>query len=118
MNQTHKKSKIFLQKQTHKKTQNLYLTSTKTPRPYYLIFSDATQLHDKSELQLKTLHSEFSLLAQSFVANNPNPSLSNPNLFFYDIEFKESQQSFALFGVNALLHIRLVAPHQSPMQSE
>ncbi|XP_030973163.1 probable dolichyl-diphosphooligosaccharide--protein glycosyltransferase subunit 3B [Quercus lobata] len=96
-----------------------YLTSTKTPRPYYLlIFFDATQLHDKSELQLKTLHSEFSLLAQSFVTNNPNPSPSSPNLFFCDIEFKESQQSFALFGVNALPHIRLVAPHQSPKQSE
>ncbi|KAL0012413.1 hypothetical protein SO802_007521 [Lithocarpus litseifolius] len=96
-----------------------YLTSAKTPRPYYLlIFFDATQLHDKSELQLKTLHSEFSLLAQSFVTNNPDPSPSNPNLFFCDIEFKESQQSFGLFGVNALPHIRLVAPHQSPKQSE
>ncbi|KAK7840080.1 putative dolichyl-diphosphooligosaccharide--protein glycosyltransferase subunit 3b [Quercus suber] len=27
-------------------------------------------------------------------------------------------QSFALFGVNVLPHIRLVAPHQSPKQSE
>ncbi|KAK9994618.1 hypothetical protein SO802_024321 [Lithocarpus litseifolius] len=61
---------------------------------------------------------EFSLLAQSFIANNPNPSPSTPNLFFYYIEFRKYQQSFALFGVNALPHILLVASHQSPKQSE
>uniref|UniRef100_A0A2N9ITD0 Dolichyl-diphosphooligosaccharide--protein glycosyltransferase subunit 3B n=1 Tax=Fagus sylvatica TaxID=28930 RepID=A0A2N9ITD0_FAGSY len=95
-----------------------FLTSTKTPRPYWLlIFFDATQLHDKSELQLKTLHSEFSLLANSFITNNNNNN-PNPKLFFCDIEFKESQSSFALFGVNALPHIRLVAPHQSPKESD
>lgn len=96
-----------------------YLTSTETPRPYWLVvFFDATQLHDKSELQLKTLHSEFSLLAKSFVTNNQDPdSPSNSKLFFCDIEFKESQPSFSLFGVNALPHIRLIAPHQSPKES-
>jgi oligosaccharyltransferase complex subunit gamma len=92
-----------------------FLTSTKTPRPYWLlIFFDATQLHDKSKLQLKTLHTEFSLHANSFITNN-NP---NPKLFFCDIEFKGSQSSVALFNVNALPHIRLVAPHQSPKESD
>ena len=86
----------------------------KTPRPnYFLIFFDATQLYDKSELQPKSLHFKFSLLALSFISNNPNP-----NLFFWGIEFKESQQSFALFGINALPFIRLATLHQSSKESD
>ncbi|PQQ16007.1 putative dolichyl-diphosphooligosaccharide--protein glycosyltransferase subunit 3B [Prunus yedoensis var. nudiflora] len=39
-----------------------FLTSVKTPRPYWvLIFFDAAKLHDKHELHLKELRSEFSL---------------------------------------------------------
>ncbi|KAF5474743.1 hypothetical protein F2P56_006614 [Juglans regia] len=96
-----------------------FLTSVKTPRPYWLvIFFDATQLHDKTELHLKTLHSEFALLANSFITNNQDPeSPSHAKLFFCDLEFKESQSSFGLFGVNALPHIRLIAPHQNPKES-
>jgi oligosaccharyltransferase complex subunit gamma len=87
-----------------------YLTSVKTPRPYsLLIFFDAHQLHDKSELRLTELHKEFSIVASSFTTNNANQS-SLSKLFFCDIEFKESQLTFSQFGVNALPHIRLVGP--------
>ncbi|KAL7244124.1 hypothetical protein ACSBR1_016373 [Camellia fascicularis] len=83
------------------------LQPTTTPRPFsLLIFFDASQLHDKHELHLKSLRSEFSLVSSSFISNN-NPS-SQSKLFFCDIEFKESQSSFAQFGVNSLPHIRLI----------
>lgn len=96
-----------------------FITSAKTPRPYWVVvFFDATQLHDKSELQLKTLRNEFTLLANSFITNNQDSdSGSYGKLFFCDIEFKESQSSFHLFGVNALPHIRLIAPNQTPKES-
>ncbi|KAJ6376989.1 hypothetical protein OIU76_026028 [Salix suchowensis] len=78
-----------------------FLTSTKTPRPYsLLIFFDAKHLHSKTELHLQDLHTEFSLLSSSFISNNDASSASS--LFFCDIEFKESQNSFSLFGVNSL----------------
>ncbi|XAR53770.1 hypothetical protein NMG60_11022451 [Bertholletia excelsa] len=88
-----------------------FLTSAKPPRPYsLLIFFDAVQLHDKSELQLKSLRSEFALVSSSFMANNAEDESSLSKLFFCDIEFRESQNSFALFGINALPHIRFVPP--------
>ncbi|KAI8000037.1 putative dolichyl-diphosphooligosaccharide--protein glycosyltransferase subunit 3B [Camellia lanceoleosa] len=95
------------------------LLSSKPPRPFsLLIFFDALQLHDKSELQLKSLRSEFALLSSSFISNNaPNPS-SKSNLFFCDLEFKDSQSSFALFGVNALPHIRLVPNSASDIKRD
>ncbi|XP_021637409.1 probable dolichyl-diphosphooligosaccharide--protein glycosyltransferase subunit 3B [Hevea brasiliensis] len=102
-------------------TLSRFLTSTKTPRPYsLLIFFDAKQLHDKHELHLQELHGEFSLVASSFILNNPdNSSTSYGKLFFCDIEFKESQSSFSLFGVNSLPHIRLVGPNvRNPKESE
>ncbi|XP_034697658.1 probable dolichyl-diphosphooligosaccharide--protein glycosyltransferase subunit 3B [Vitis riparia] len=87
-----------------------FLTSTTTPRPYsILIFFDATQLHEKPELNLQGLRSEFGLLASSFISNNKD-SPSASKLFFCDIEFKESQSSFAQFGITSLPHIRLVGP--------
>ncbi|KAF7811136.1 putative dolichyl-diphosphooligosaccharide--protein glycosyltransferase subunit 3B [Senna tora] len=97
-----------------------FLTSVKTPRPYWIvIFFDALQLHEKSELRLKELRNEFAIVASSYIANNADPSSpSHGKLFFCDIEFKESQSSFALFGVNALPHIRLIAPHQNPKDSD
>ncbi|KAK4284412.1 hypothetical protein QN277_001250 [Acacia crassicarpa] len=97
-----------------------YLTSVKTPRPYWIvIFFDALQLHEKSELRLKELRTEFALVASSYIANSKDPSSpSHGKLFFCDVEFKESQSSFALFGVNALPHIRLIAPHQGPKESD
>ncbi|KDP20788.1 hypothetical protein JCGZ_21259 [Jatropha curcas] len=102
-------------------TVSRFLTSTKTPRPYsLLIFFDAKQLHDKPELHLEDLHREFSLLASSFIANNPEKSsTSYGKLFFCHIEFKESQSSFSLFGVNSLPHIRLVGPNvKNPKESD
>ncbi|GMH05337.1 hypothetical protein Nepgr_007177 [Nepenthes gracilis] len=76
----------------------------------FLIFFDAVQLHDKAELQLPTLKSEYSLVAASFIANNKDTP-HHSEVFFFDIEFKESQHSFSLFGVSALPHIRLVDPN-------
>ncbi|KAK9267762.1 hypothetical protein L1049_010196 [Liquidambar formosana] len=85
-----------------------FLSSAKPPRSYsLLIFFDAVQLHEKSELHLQDLRSEFTLLASSFIANNRD-SPSSSKLFFCDLEFKESQSSFGQFGVNSLPHIRLV----------
>ncbi|GLU23267.1 hypothetical protein SLE2022_392890 [Rubroshorea leprosula] len=87
------------------RTVSKFLTSTTVPRPYSLLmFFDATQLHDKTELHLKELRHEFGLLASSFIENNNRST----KLFFCDIEFRESQSSFHLFGVNSLPHIRLV----------
>ncbi|PKI37949.1 hypothetical protein CRG98_041662 [Punica granatum] len=89
-----------------------FLTSQKTPRPYsILIFFDAEQLHDKPELHLTALKKEFALLSSSFIANNQDNPIARSKLFFCEIEFKQSQSSFALFGVNSLPHIRLVGPH-------
>ncbi|XP_021887404.1 probable dolichyl-diphosphooligosaccharide--protein glycosyltransferase subunit 3B [Carica papaya] len=97
-----------------------FLISTKTPRSYsLLVFFDAVQLHDKSELHLQDLRREFGILASSFVVNNANgSSLSHGKLFFCDIEFKESQSSFALFGVNSLPHVRLVGPTAANLKDE
>ncbi|PHU19193.1 putative dolichyl-diphosphooligosaccharide--protein glycosyltransferase subunit 3A [Capsicum chinense] len=82
------------------------ILSLDTPRPFsFLIFFDAKQLHSKPELSLPTLKSEFSLLSSSFLTNNPEV---NNNFFFFTIEFSESQNSFALFGVNSLPHLRLI----------
>ncbi|GAB4826637.1 Probable dolichyl-diphosphooligosaccharide--protein glycosyltransferase subunit 3B, partial [Ancistrocladus abbreviatus] len=50
-----------------------------------------------------------SIVASSFITNNRETPLHS-KLFFFDIEFKESQHSFALFGINSLPHIRLVNP--------
>ncbi|KAG9447842.1 hypothetical protein H6P81_013970 [Aristolochia fimbriata] len=83
---------------------------TSQPRSYsVIIFFDAVQLRDKPDLHLTELRSEFELVASSFIANNRDlPSASK--VFFCDIEFKESQSSFALFGVNSLPHVRHVGP--------
>ncbi|GAB4830936.1 Probable dolichyl-diphosphooligosaccharide--protein glycosyltransferase subunit 3B [Ancistrocladus abbreviatus] len=75
----------------------------------FIIFFDAVHLHDNSELRLSTLKSEFSIAASSFITNNKDTPLVS-KLFFFDIEFKESQHSFSLFGVSSLPHIRLVNP--------
>ncbi|KAL6992729.1 putative dolichyl-diphosphooligosaccharide--protein glycosyltransferase subunit 3B [Sarracenia purpurea var. burkii] len=88
---------------------NRFLTSTNPPRPFsLLIFFDAVNLHSKPELQLKSLRSEFALLASSFISNNADNPSSRSKLFFCDLEFRDSQSSFALFGVNSLPHIRFV----------
>ncbi|XP_047338744.1 probable dolichyl-diphosphooligosaccharide--protein glycosyltransferase subunit 3B [Impatiens glandulifera] len=85
--------------------------SSKTPRSYSLIiFFDALQLHDKAELHLKSLLKEFDLLSSSFIENNKDNPSSRSKLFFCTIEFKESQSTFAKFGVNSLPHIRIVPP--------
>ncbi|XP_021295187.1 probable dolichyl-diphosphooligosaccharide--protein glycosyltransferase subunit 3B [Herrania umbratica] len=98
------------------RTVSKFLTSPKTPRPYsFIIFFDATQLHDKSELHLRELRNEFALVASSFITNNNS---SNTKLFFCDIEFRESQSSFHLFGVNSLPHIRLVGPTAKSLKDD
>lgn len=92
------------------------ILSLPTPRPFHaLIFFDAQQLHSKAELALPTLKSEFSLVSASFQSNNPN---WKSELFFFDIEFQESQASFNLFGVNSLPHIRLIPPAASDLKKD
>nr|XP_043623986.1 probable dolichyl-diphosphooligosaccharide--protein glycosyltransferase subunit 3B [Erigeron canadensis] len=94
------------------------IISTK-PRSFSLIlFFDAIQLHDKSELHLKSLKSEFNLLSNSFTLNNQDSPATLSKLFFADIEFGESQSSFAQFGVNALPHIRLLPPNAVSLKSD
>ncbi|KAL5978389.1 putative dolichyl-diphosphooligosaccharide--protein glycosyltransferase subunit 3B [Asimina triloba] len=88
-----------------------FLASTPTPRPYsILIFFDAAHLHSNPDLHLQSLRREFAVVASSFISNNRD-SPSHSKLFFCDMEFKESQSSFSLFGVNSLPHIRLVGPN-------
>ncbi|XP_076914706.1 putative dolichyl-diphosphooligosaccharide--protein glycosyltransferase subunit 3B [Bidens hawaiensis] len=94
------------------------IISTK-PRSFNLIiFFDALQLHDKSELHLKSLKSEFFPLSKSFTTNNQHSQSTHSRLFFCDIEFGESQPSFAQFGVNALPHIRLLPPEANNLSSD
>ncbi|KAL3820675.1 hypothetical protein ACJIZ3_006580 [Penstemon smallii] len=95
------------------------ILSLPTPRPFhFLIFFDAKQLHSKPELSLPTLKSEFSLVSSSFHSNNYNPNQQQSALFFFEIEFQESQSSFALFGVNSLPHIRLIPPSATDLKSD
>ncbi|KAM1139165.1 hypothetical protein ACFX2I_036871 [Malus domestica] len=97
-----------------------FLTAVKPPRPYWvLIFFDSAKLHDKSELHLKELRKEFAVVATSFIENNQDPSSpSHAKLFFCDIEFEDSQHSFAQFGVNSLPHIRLIGPTHGLKESQ
>ncbi|XAR69595.1 hypothetical protein NMG60_11001248 [Bertholletia excelsa] len=78
------------------------------PYPFSLIiFFDALHLHSQPQLQLKQLLSEFALVSSSFLRNNKSPQ--NPsNLFFCYLEYKQSQSSFAQFGINSLPHILLI----------
>ncbi|CAM8985484.1 unnamed protein product [Rhodiola kirilowii] len=93
-----------------------YITSAKPPRSFsLLLFFDAVQLHDKSELRLKELRNEFGLLASSYILNNKD-SDGEGKIFFCDLEFKESQASFGLFEVNALPHIRLIGSDDSSLK--
>ncbi|KAL8462722.1 hypothetical protein ACS0TY_033661 [Phlomoides rotata] len=92
------------------------ILSLPSPRPFHsLVFFDAQQLHSKPELSLPTLKSEFSLVSSSFQSNNPNKQFQ---LFFFVLEFQESQASFALFGVNSLPHIRLIPPTASDVKTD
>lgn len=94
------------------------IMSVSAPRPFsILIFFDAQQLHSKAELSLPALKTEFSLLASSFLANNPD-SKFNSKLFFFDIEFQESQHTFSQFGVNSLPHIRIVPPSATDLKKD
>ncbi|XP_075476501.1 putative dolichyl-diphosphooligosaccharide--protein glycosyltransferase subunit 3B [Primulina tabacum] len=86
-----------------------------TPRPFhFLIFFDAKQLHSKPELSLPTLKNEFSLVSSTFQSNKPNQK----SLFFFEIEFGESQVSFAQFGIKSLPHIRLVPPSAADLKAD
>ncbi|XP_073308106.1 probable dolichyl-diphosphooligosaccharide--protein glycosyltransferase subunit 3B [Primulina huaijiensis] len=86
-----------------------------TPRPFhFLIFFDAKQLHSKPELSLPTLKNEFSLVSSTFQSNKPNQK----SLFFFEIEFGESQASFAQFGIKSLPHIRLVPPSAADLKAD
>ncbi|XP_042505456.1 probable dolichyl-diphosphooligosaccharide--protein glycosyltransferase subunit 3B [Macadamia integrifolia] len=86
-----------------------FVTSAKSRSYSLIIFFDAVHLHDKSELHLQELRAEFDLVASAFINNNKDTP-AHSKVFFCDIEFKESQSSFALFGVNTLPHVRYVGP--------
>ncbi|KAK4439310.1 putative dolichyl-diphosphooligosaccharide--protein glycosyltransferase subunitB [Sesamum alatum] len=94
----------------------LRILSVPTPRPFhFLIFFDARQLHSKPELALSTLRSEFSIVSSSFLFNNPD---KKSHLFFFDMEFNESQDSFSRFGINALPHIRIIPPSAIDLKND
>ncbi|XP_043707145.1 probable dolichyl-diphosphooligosaccharide--protein glycosyltransferase subunit 3B [Telopea speciosissima] len=86
-----------------------FVTSAKSRSYSLVIFFDAAHLHDKHELHLQEIRAEFDLVASAFIKNNMDTP-AHSKLFFCDIEFKESQSSFALFAVNTLPHIRHVGP--------
>lgn len=76
------------------------------PRPYALIvFFDALHLRDNADLRLPDLRREFGLLASTYIRHNQGTGAAS-KVFFADVEFKQSQRSFALFGVNSLPHIK------------
>ncbi|MQM18934.1 hypothetical protein Taro_051932 [Colocasia esculenta] len=88
-----------------------FLASATSPRPYSLVvFFDAAQLRSKPELHLPQLLSEFGLVSAAFATHHSSDPASLSRVFFCDIEFGESQQSFALFGVSSLPHVRHVGP--------
>lgn len=85
-------------------------------RPYSLVvFFDALQLRDKTELKLEELRKEFGLAASAFVTHNKGTPAGS-KVFFVELEFKQSPLSFSLFGVNALPSIRLVPPGKSGLK--
>ncbi|XP_024371518.1 probable dolichyl-diphosphooligosaccharide--protein glycosyltransferase subunit 3B [Physcomitrium patens] len=86
-----------------------FMATTK-PRPYSLIlFFDASQLHANTELKLVELRKEFGLVATAYAKHNEGTD-ADAKVFFCDLEFKKMQGVFQLFGVQALPHIRSVAP--------
>ncbi|KAK9714955.1 hypothetical protein RND81_06G133100 [Saponaria officinalis] len=94
------------------------ITSLPTPRPFsFLVFFDVASLHKRSEIQLITLKSEFSLVSSSFLTNYQNDTESLNTLFFFDLEYEDSKHSFSLFDINSLPHIRLVLPHVTDLPS-
>ncbi|GER27227.1 oligosaccharyltransferase complex, partial [Striga asiatica] len=72
-------------------------------------------LHSKPDLQLPTLKSEFALVSSAFLSNNP---AQKTLIFFFEIDFDESQASFALFDVNSLPHVRLLSPFAADPKSD
>ncbi|XP_051134033.1 probable dolichyl-diphosphooligosaccharide--protein glycosyltransferase subunit 3 [Andrographis paniculata] len=92
------------------------ITSIPAPRPFHsLVFFDARHLHSNPELPLPILKKEFSLVSSSFKSNNPN---LKSQLYFFEIEFQESQASFAQFGVNTLPHLRLLPPSAADLKAD
>ncbi|KAI3510335.1 hypothetical protein L1887_17247 [Cichorium endivia] len=84
---------------------------------YLVIFFDAIQLHDKPEPNLKTIKSEYTLMAKSFSINNQNSS-NLSKIFFCDLEFGESEKEFLRFGIHALPNIRIVSPDVEDFKSD
>uniref|UniRef100_A0A0C9S5K5 TSA: Wollemia nobilis Ref_Wollemi_Transcript_18907_1256 transcribed RNA sequence n=1 Tax=Wollemia nobilis TaxID=56998 RepID=A0A0C9S5K5_9CONI len=85
-------------------------------RSYSLvIFFDAEQMKDNADLRLGELRQEFQLMASTFINNNRGQP-SGRKVFFCDMEFKESQASFSMLGVNSLPHIRHVGPGNAKLK--
>ncbi|XP_060201616.1 probable dolichyl-diphosphooligosaccharide--protein glycosyltransferase subunit 3B [Lycium barbarum] len=91
------------------------ILSEPVPRPFtLLIFFDSHKLHSDPDISLPKLKNEFLLLSSSFQTNNPD----NNRFFFFEIEFQESQASFALFGVKSLPYICLVPPFATDFETD
>ncbi|XP_023743779.1 probable dolichyl-diphosphooligosaccharide--protein glycosyltransferase subunit 3B [Lactuca sativa] len=96
----------------------LYRIFNSGARSFYLIiFFDAIQLHDKLEPNLKTIKSEYAIIAKSFSINNQNSS-NLSKIFFCDIEFSESEKDFLRFSIHTLPNIRIVPPDVDDLKSD
>ncbi|KAI3698109.1 hypothetical protein L6452_31221 [Arctium lappa] len=85
---------------------------------HLIIFFDAIQLHHQPQPNLKSFKAEFELISESFLINNNRNSSSLSKIFFFDIEFAESQNEFLRFGVEALPNVRIVSPHANVLESD
>lgn len=83
--------------------------ATDDPRPYAMIlFFDAQQLREQTELRLEEFRREFGLVASSYIKHNEGGS-GDGKVFFCDVEFKEAQGVFRMFDVQTLPHVRHLA---------
>jgi oligosaccharyltransferase complex subunit gamma len=82
--------------------------SISDPRPYSLmLFFDAHQLRNNKELKLEEIRKEFALMASTYIRHNKGQP-SESKVFFCDLEFRQAQGVFQLFGVQTLPHVRYV----------
>ena len=82
--------------------------STTSPRMYALIlFFDAHQLRGNADLKLEEFRAEYGLVSQAYIKHHKGQP-SAEKVFFCDLEFKQAQGVFQLFGIQALPHVRYV----------
>eukprot|EP00270_Netrium_digitus_P021040 TRINITY_DN884_c0_g1_i1.p1 TRINITY_DN884_c0_g1~~TRINITY_DN884_c0_g1_i1.p1 ORF type:complete len:347 (+),score=34.81 TRINITY_DN884_c0_g1_i1:38-1078(+) len=87
-------------------------------RPYSIIlFFDAVQYRESSELRLGVLRREFALVAQSYAKKYAGTE-NEDRIFFCDVEFGESKNAFRHFSVSTLPHFRHIPPGSSSKGDE